>query len=888
MAKDEPEGGRDPHGADPSQESTGEPTRTVQPKTRPRLPKKIGQFHVKGVIASGGMGTVYEAVQEHPRRTVAVKVMRHGIASRSAMRRFEYESQLLARLRHPGIAQVYEAGTHDDGTGAVPFFAMEYIPNAKSITQYAGEKKLGTRERLELFAHVCDAVHHGHQKGIVHRDLKPGNILVDSHGEVKIIDFGVARGTDSDMAVTTVQTDIGQLLGTLQYMSPEQCAADPHDIDTRSDVYALGVVLYELLSGKLPYDVKNKPVYETTRVIREQPPTRLSAGDAALRGDIETIAFKALEKDRERRYQSAIELAQDLRRYLAGEAIIARPPSIVYQLRVFARRNKTLFSAVAAVFAVLVAGVIISTSLYVQAERARTQAAEERDRAVAMNDFFRDMLKVVNPSDEMLRPRGRGVTEITATDMLQAAARTIEQRFADQPELEAEVRGALGEAFIDIGDREAAKEHWERALELSERLWGKEDERTLLMRQGYGRAHGQLPHLREAYAGFRRLYGPRHRRTLSAAASLANRLAWVMQLDEAESVLTEALAIGPSQDIEIERQRAYLLGTLAFLNFRQYDFLEAEANARREYELSARIDGPESLAATIAQFRIAYALHVQGRHQEALDASSGVMPGYRRHMGMGHPGTAFFAALVADILLGAGQQAEAEALCLEAIRAQRERFGLAADTQTGTQMAMQRLADLYASQGKLSEATVYAERVLRGLLSLGADADAVDLNNASWTVVKHPDWPPELYALALEAAEKSCDFAPSATRFNTLGIALYRVGRFEDALVALRQAAAGHAESLADGRPEDVAFIAMTLFQLGRRDEALAELGVLRELMTQDRWREDSDAQSCLHQAEALIEAPPANESLDAAPKPLDDSAEAGEMPANAPSGQQP
>ncbi len=216
------------------------------------VPKRIGQYRIKRAIASGGMGTVYEAVQEKPRRTVAVKVMRAGIASRSALRRFEYESQLLARLRHPGIAQVYDAGTHKDGEVTVPYFAMEYIVGAKPVTDYVKDKKLGTRERLKLFAEVCEAVHHGHQKGIIHRDLKPSNILVDGSGQVKIIDFGVARCTDSDMAVTTLQTDVGQLIGTLQYMSPEQCAADPHDIDTRSDVYALGVVFYEMLCDRNP------------------------------------------------------------------------------------------------------------------------------------------------------------------------------------------------------------------------------------------------------------------------------------------------------------------------------------------------------------------------------------------------------------------------------------------------------------------------------------------------------------------------------------------------------------------------------------------------------------------------------------------------------------
>jgi serine/threonine protein kinase len=186
-----------------------------QTSDSPPIPKKIGQYTIRRVIATGGMGVVYEALQEKPRRTVALKVMKSGIASTSALRRFEYESQLLARLQHPGIAQVYEAGTHDDGTGPIPYFAMEYIPNARPITEYAEQKKLGTRERMQLFAQVCDAVHHGHQKGIIHRDLKPGNILVNPQGQVKVIDFGVARSTDSDMALTTLQTDVGQLIGTL-------------------------------------------------------------------------------------------------------------------------------------------------------------------------------------------------------------------------------------------------------------------------------------------------------------------------------------------------------------------------------------------------------------------------------------------------------------------------------------------------------------------------------------------------------------------------------------------------------------------------------------------------------------------------------------------------
>jgi WD40 repeat protein len=361
---------------------TGPPASPAPPETKPAAPGRIGRYDLRRKIATGGMGTVYEAVQERPHRSVALKIMRRGVASRSALRRFEYESQILARLRHPNIAQVYEAGTHDDGSGGVPFFAMEYIPGARTLTDYAGDGKLNTRARLELFVKVCDAVHHGHQKGIIHRDLKPSNILVDADGQPKIIDFGVARATDSDMAITTLQTDVGQLIGTLQYMSPEQCAADPHDLDSRSDVYALGVVLYELLCGDLPYDVSGVPVIEAARVIREKTPTKLSTINRRLRGDLETIVLKALDKDRSQRYQSASDLAADIGRYLNDQPIVARPPSAMYQLRKFARRNKLLVGGVAVLIVVLAAASVVSTYFW----RDAADAARRAEAATQVSD----------------------------------------------------------------------------------------------------------------------------------------------------------------------------------------------------------------------------------------------------------------------------------------------------------------------------------------------------------------------------------------------------------------------------------------------------------------------------------------------------------------------
>jgi serine/threonine protein kinase len=321
----------------PRDEPSGTSWAPTPPSGTPPLPawvpRRLGQYTLRRQIGAGGMATVFEAVQEQPRRTVAVKIMQRGVASKSSLRRFEYEAQLLARLRHPNIAQVYEASTHMDGDEAIPFFVMEYIPNARRITEYARKRELTVREKVHLFARVCDAVHHGHQRGIIHRDLKPGNIMVDSNGDPKVIDFGVARATDSDLAVTTLQTDIGQLVGTVQYMSPEQCEADPNDLDTRSDVYALGVVLYELLCERLPYELPAGNIIRATQIVREQPPTPPSSLMPRLRGDLELIVLKALQKNREDRYQTAHELQQDLERYLRDEPITAQPPTLLYVLR---------------------------------------------------------------------------------------------------------------------------------------------------------------------------------------------------------------------------------------------------------------------------------------------------------------------------------------------------------------------------------------------------------------------------------------------------------------------------------------------------------------------------------------------------------------------------
>ncbi|HRX84106.1 MAG TPA: protein kinase [Phycisphaerae bacterium] len=341
----------------------------------------FGAYRIRRRIAAGGMGIVYEAEQENPRRIVALKVMRRELAHHSAVRRFQFEVQTLARLRHAGIAQVYNAGVHEDAGAAIPYFAMEFIQDAAAITTYAESRQLPVRERLTLFADVCDAVHYGHQQGIIHRDLKPENVLVDGSGRPKVIDFGVARATEGDAPVTTQHTGVAQLLGTLPYMSPEQLAGDPAEVDTRTDVYSLGVILYRLLVGRLPVEAPYHSLIDAINALRAGEPPKLGSIDRAFRGDIETIVAKALAKDKDRRYASAADFAADIRRYLGSEPISARPPTAMYQLRKFARRNRGLVAGVAAaVVAVLLGAGVALQQAYV-ATRSRNVAREAASRA---------------------------------------------------------------------------------------------------------------------------------------------------------------------------------------------------------------------------------------------------------------------------------------------------------------------------------------------------------------------------------------------------------------------------------------------------------------------------------------------------------------------------
>jgi len=581
-------------------------------------PTRIAQYEIKRVIASGGMGTVFEGLQDNPRRPVAVKVVKSALESHEAVQRLEYEAQVLARLRHPGIAQIYEAGTYDDHGVAVPFFAMEYIPNARPITEYAADKRLTHRQRLELFLQVSDAVHHGHQRGIVHRDLKPSNILVDSTGRVRVIDFGVARVTGADMQQARAHTRVGQLIGSVQYMSPEQFDADPHDIDTRSDVYALGLVLYELLSGQLPYEVDSGSIFDIADEVRQGRLRNLSSTDRSLGGELEAIVHKALKRDREQRYQSAFGLAQDIRRYLAGEAVTARPAGFLYQLQVFARRNKALIGLVGATFVLLLAGIIVTTSLLVRVDSERHRAELESRRATAGREFLTSVLASAVPS-------GYG-DQTTVADVLDGASRMVTGAFEDEPEVEAAVRRSLGLAYLNIGHWEQAEQQLATALALRREALGASHDKTLESIEDLQLAfnildnrRGSLELEREWVAAMSARVGSADSPEVLSQSGLAYYLEDVGDLGEAQRVALEmwqatSTQSGPDSEAALSNQAYYAWLLMKSGSYDQAQEIAADALTRATAALGADHE-------TAAQARSALAaVHITQRHtDEARD-----------------------------------------------------------------------------------------------------------------------------------------------------------------------------------------------------------------------------------------------------------------------------
>ncbi len=632
------------------------------------------------------MGAVYEAEQDNPRRTVALKMIKPEFTSSQALRRFELESHVLGRLQHPGIAQIYEAGTAHFEYGPQPFFAMEFV-RGQTLLQYADARQLATHQRLDLVACICDAVHHAHQKGVIHRDIKPNNIVVDEAGQPKVLDFGVARVTDSELQAT-MQTSVGQIVGTLSYMSPEQVSGDPAHVDVRSDVYSLGVVLYELLSGKLPVDVAGKVIHEAVRLILDSEQTPLSSIHRMFRGDIETIVGKALEKEKDRRYGSAAELAADIRRHLADKPIVARRPSTTYQLRKFATRNRKLVSAIGALFAALTLGLVVSTWQALRATNAewlssiRLQLAEQRRlEADAVRSFLEQMLGSANPellSRENLA-KGR---DVSVFQVLHDAVRKLDAGALDgQPLVEAAVRRTIGDTYRVLGEYDFAEPNLLRSLELSEQTLGPEHEDVAACLESQAQLLHEMGKLADAERLFRRAVvmnqvrlGNDHLRTAKSKALLAGLLKAEEKLDEATALYDDALAIErrqPGHEVEVAR----ILNDLAQVLSTEGKVEEAERQFLEAISIQHRVLGTShpDLANTLHNFAIL--LTSKGEREEAETVFRQVVAMWRELLGNQHPFLAASLVNLGVILKDQGKLDEAEPIYREAIEIQRSALG---------------------------------------------------------------------------------------------------------------------------------------------------------------------------------------------------------------------
>ncbi|MGB6130150.1 MAG: tetratricopeptide repeat protein [Acidobacteriaceae bacterium] len=624
--------GADPSFPDRDAAATAGEARAAVSSDVHTLPPAIGQYRILRLLGEGGMGAVYEAEQASPHRTVALKVIRSGYANSEMLRRFDNETQALGRLQHPGIAQIYEAGTAETQFGRQPYFAMELI-RGETLLRYCDAHKLSVRQRLQLMAKICDAVLHAHQRGLIHRDLKPANILVGEDGQPKILDFGVARLTDSD-AQATRQTNIGQIVGTLAYMSPEQVLGDPDEIDTRSDVYALGVILYELLAGKAPYEI-GRQIHEAVRTIREEEPSALSVVNRAYRGDIETIVSKALEKEKTRRYGSAAELAADIRRYLHDEPILARPPGTAYQIRKFARRNRALVTGVAAVFVVLVVGVFASTWEAVKARR-------ETAIAQAVNDFLQnDLLGQASAYNQ-----SKADPDIRVRTVLDRAAQSVQGKFDKHPEVEGAIRDTIGQTYTDVGLYPEARRQLERAVRLERMVSGPDSPaaiRTLLHLEDAEEAQGLYAqaegHAREALAASRGALGKDNPTTITAMNRLVSALDYEGKYAEAEPLAVQAVAISRRVSGDESRGTLASMHFLAIVYFDEGKNEQAETLNRQLLSVQQRLLGPEhpDTLSTMNNLAAVYGSEHRYAQQEALDEK--LLELRRRVLGPEHPDT---------------------------------------------------------------------------------------------------------------------------------------------------------------------------------------------------------------------------------------------------------
>jgi len=669
----------------------------------PLLDATIGGFRVQRVLGSGGMGTVYAAEQETPRRQVALKVLSIGLRSPGAVARFRFEAELLARLRHPGIAQVHAAGVHRQGEVELPWFALELVPDAQDVAQYARARSLSVRARIELVLQACDAVHHAHLHGVVHRDLKPANVLVGADGRVKVIDFGIARSTDGDAAPAT---EPGVVYGTLAYMSPEQVAGSV--VDLRSDVWALGVIAFELLAGRRPFAAPTAASWRAAAQVGNVPAPRASAFARGLPADLDVVLGKALRAGAADRYESAAAFAADLRAVLEARPVSARPPSAWYHVRMFARRRRAVVTAMAAIAVVVASAVVVLA--WQNAELRREQRLSQRVAA-----FAREFLL---QADE----RQDRSADYTVREALQRAAAALDGEAFPDPVVEAELRLLVGEALRGLPQSTAAIAQLTRAAERFAQGLGPDAPRTLEAllsaasarcdagdldgadaalaallpraqalpvdepvrwralheRAFVSRAAGRLPEAeaiyRDVLAGRERVLGRTAAPTIVTLHNLGNLVLARGEAEAARALLTDCLERSRAAG-EARTSTWQIADSLAAAMAELGEFAPAAAMHREAMAGYAELLGPDHALTLGCAFHLLKTLHRAGDRDGMREVAFDLLPRCERTFGSDHRRTMDVLAAVALAKMQTGDGAGALADMARAHRTQVQNLG---------------------------------------------------------------------------------------------------------------------------------------------------------------------------------------------------------------------